>query len=171
MDTSLSNIEENKWQIFNQNRALCSLECTFYAICPMTVYSPHPTCMDLSINEKKRFFHLFLYGSEGMKNEILSTLYKFSEKISFDEPFDLKNYLELLLKVYKSVYEGKNITKNQGVFNILVGDYKKEEKAPIILMDSSQDPENDPESLIFSATATELVKKIRKTSRPNGGKS
>ena len=55
----------------------------------------------------------FLYGAEGLKNEILSSLYLFSKEISLVEPKDIKEYLELLLKVHKSVYDGKNITKRR----------------------------------------------------------
>lgn len=162
----LSTLEEDKWLIFNNIRERCDITCSFFSICPMTIYSPHASCSDLAIEERKRFFHLFLYGAEGLKNEILSSLYLFSKEISFVEPKDIKEYLELLLKVHKSVYDGKNITKNTGTFNILVGDYQKQEKPPILILNQNQDPENDPESLIFSATATELIKRVRKTSRP-----
>lgn len=170
MESALSNIEENKWLVFSQSRTNCTQSCTFFAICPMTIYAPHAICMDLTLEEKKRFFHLFLYGAEGLKNEILSTLFSFSKGISFSEPDDLKEYLELLLKVHKNVYDGKQITKNQGTFNIVVGDYNKPtEKEPIVILDTYADPEKDSESLIFSEMATQMIKEAS-TRKSSGGK-
>jgi hypothetical protein len=170
MDNAPSVIEENKWLVFNQPHDKCTTNCTFFSICPMTIYAPHAVCSDLSIEEKKRFFHLFLYGAEGLKNEILSTLYKYSGKIDFQEPRDLQQYLELLLKVNKSMYDGKNITKNQGTFNIVVGDYNKPApKEPIIILDQYADPEKDDQSLIFSEMATRMVKEASQR-KSSGGK-
>ena len=136
----------------------------------MTIYAPHSTCEDLSLTEKRRFFHLFLYGSEGIKNEMLSTLYNFSDKISFQEPKDLKDYLELLIRVQRTLYDGKVTQKNSGTFNIVVGDYNKQpEQPPIMVLNAMHDPEADPESLIFSEMASKMVKEAspRKSS---GGK-
>ena len=169
MTTDISPIEEDKWVIFNNFSEECGISCPFYSICPMTLYAPHAVCRDLSLEEKKRFFHLFLYGPEGLKNEILSTLYRFSSTISFHEPRDLERYLDLLLKVNKTLFDGKNITKNQGVFNIVVGDYNKPApKEPIMVFNQAHDPESDPNSLIFSEIATTLIKKEKKIRKKHG---
>ena len=169
METSLSPIEEDKWLIFSNISGDCTTNCPFFSSCPMTIYSPHAVCRDLAIEERKRFFHLFLYGAEGLKNEILSTLYKFSNKISFQEPRDLSNYLELLMKVNKNLFEGKNVTKNQGTFNIVVGDYNKPApKEPILILDQYMDPEKDDQSLIFSSMATDLIKNCSPRKRSGG---
>jgi hypothetical protein len=135
----------------------------------MTIYAPHAVCQDLSIEEKKRFFHLFLYGAEGLKNEILSTLYKYSGKIDFQEPRDLQVYLELLMKVSKNLYEGKNVTKNSGVFNINVGDFKPPvHKEPIMIINNASDPELDEQSLIFSEFATKMIKEASQRKSSGG---
>jgi len=94
-----------------RNDTVCSDTCPYAPLCPFISSSRDSPCLmkDLPIPVQKTFYNLFLDGIEGLRREALSAVFNIRLRTPVDTSAEAsENYLNILLKTYKSLYSSKD---------------------------------------------------------------
>lgn len=164
-----------------KKRKKCNASCFYFEDCPLmplSMSAAEHKCMMKQFPEstRKRFTDVFLRGEEGMIDDIKKAIYQYG--LSANDLRGKKEYIELMLKLHKAVYGDKSqvITANEPLqINInqlqSVGKETKEipdatvkaavevleTKKSKELRESLEPPEPDPESLMYSPLARQMI--------------
>jgi hypothetical protein len=160
-ETAVSVIE-SKWGEFSNavaNRETCDISCPVFASCPMTIYSPECLVSVMSDMDKRKMLTIFFMGEDGIKTEILNSLFRLSQKLDMKDVNDLRIYLDNLLRVHRQLFNQKNKTQQpMSAVQIIMGDVapRREESRPMVVLEE-RDITKDPESLFQSPELDNII--------------
>lgn len=110
--------------------------------------------------------NIFVFGEEGIREEIVTNLFSLSEKLKFDDPKEQKDFIQLLLQCYKVLYKGEEKPKQRtepltvNVKGIKLP--KKPGEAVSVVLEDNSEIQTDPESLFNSPVIDTFVRKRNK---------
>lgn len=142
------------------HRIRCDGTCPFHPICPLVRYSAggkRCPAQTLDTKEKLTWINLFLMGDDGLKSEILRSVYNLARLLDLEgDAKSILQYIEVLLKVSKM--SDKKQTKEKPIDDeIRITTVEGLPKGtPCIVI-----PERDPESLMHSAVIDEIMEERR----------
>jgi hypothetical protein len=146
---------ESKWVEFSnavRDREKCDIGCPMFASCPMTVYAPECLVTLMKEEDKRKMLTIFFMGEDGLKTEILSSLFRLSQYLNMKDMHELQIYLDSLLRVHRQLYTSK--TKQPSpmqAVQIIMGDSvpNKKSDTPMVILEE-KDSTADPDSLFNS---------------------
>ena len=165
----LPSVREGKWNTFLssiKDRSSCDPSCGFASSCPMTVYAPKCLVLDLKPDEKIRFFNIFLFGEQGLRNEIGVTLFNFSKNLHTEEdPDHAERYLEALLKVNRQIYGEKSRQKPMPENLVISMNVSSPQKQPQPLLILEEEAVGADEQSLFTSPDLDKIAKTKKMSK------
>jgi hypothetical protein len=150
-------MSEHKWSEFiGVLHAVkeCSILCPYYKTCAMVPYAPVCMVKEMCDDDLRRYFKLFILGEEGLRSEIMNSLFELGGLVDKTDQKQLSNYVEQLLKVNRQVYgDKKPVRDDLEDFKIEVTSRGFEKKIPTIVLNE----EEDPESLLYSPNLDKIT--------------
>ena len=160
-----------RFQLSLTTKDQCNTTCEYYYRCPLVPRSKETevfACAARTLDEKskRRFMNIFVFGEEGVREEIVSNLFFLSEKLDFKDPKEQKDYIQLLLQCYKVLYKGEEKPKSRtepltvNVKGIKLP--KKPGEAVSVVLEDNSEIQTDPESLFNSPVIDTFVRRRNK---------
>lgn len=143
-------------------RIRCDDTCEFFSVCPLKKFSAggkRCPAQNLDTDERMRMINLFFMGEDGLKFEVLKSIYAYARISDFEgDPRSLLQYIEILMKATKTYYGNK--PKQEGkapemdIKIMTVGELST--STPCLVL-----PGADPESLMDSPIIDEIMAERR----------
>ncbi len=169
--TAKTEDEWAKFQLTVTTRESCSKTCEYYKKCPLVIKAKKEgftTCQAkaLSPEDRRRFMNFFIFEEEGLRDEIMQASFSLSKLIDYQDVRSVTNYLNVLVKIHKTLYymEDKNKEKPPESLDVKVSSVvlpKKRDDPIIITLDDGSSLVNDPESIINSPIIDQIAQLTR----------
>jgi len=171
--------KKKKWNTFNLTlgkRKRCDMTCRYFQLCP---YSDAQSAADFAedkqpcmmANEtpdvKRAFMNLFQFGEDGMRDEVMRTVFRAKKLYDPNRVDHMERYANLLLKVVKQ-YGGREELMETGPVTIDIRGLEPstvEYEKPIIL-DDGRVVQEDTESLYHSPNLEKIMRKYSADTKP-----
>lgn len=143
-------------------RLRCDDTCPFHSMCPLVKFSSggrRCPAQNLSADERMRMINLFFLGEEGLKFEVLRSIYQLARLMDLEgDPRNLLQYIEVLMKATKTYYGNKPKQEGKAPDNeikiMTVGEISP--NTPCLVL-----PNADPESLYDSPVIDAIMEERR----------
>lgn len=143
-------------------RVSCDSTCVFHHLCPLTKFNSggrRCPAQNLDPNDKLRLINLFFMGDEGIKAEVLKSIFQLGKVLDLEgDPKHILQYIDVLVKASKTYYQEKAKVPTKPID--LAVSITTVGKTPDYI-DITPEGGEDPETLLNSPVVDQIMAEYR----------